>query len=107
MSAPLAVEATPGSKLIDIVREQVRDHGLPLYWRCGQGTCGACLVRLKHTQSGLARPITLSSKERNVLHRLGQFDDTQRATTDHPDTPALPRLACHVVVDEEDLEVNW
>ncbi|MFC4160882.1 2Fe-2S iron-sulfur cluster-binding protein [Chitinimonas lacunae] len=107
MVEPLRVEAETGSRLIDCVRDLARDGLLPLYWRCGQGTCGACLVRLEHAASAEARPLVLSGKERNVLARRGQLDEAQRSAPTLPDTPALPRLACHVVLPPGELRVSW
>lgn len=107
MAEALTIEAEAGSKLIDTVRELARDGRLPLYWRCGQGTCGACLVYLEHAASSEARPIALGGRERNVLARRGLLDESQRAAPTLPDTPSLPRLACHVVLEAGELRVSW
>lgn len=107
MAAPLEHQAPEGSLLIDAVRELARDGRLPLYWRCGQGTCGACLVRIEHAGSGAAAPVALSGKERNVLARKGEFGEAERSAATLPDTPALPRLACHVVLPAGWLKVVW
>ncbi|MBV8464972.1 MAG: 2Fe-2S iron-sulfur cluster binding domain-containing protein [Burkholderiales bacterium] len=107
MAAPLELDTPSGGKLIDPVRELARDGKLPLYWRCGQGTCGACLVRLEHAQSAQALPLALGGKERNVLARAGKLDEAQHTAATLPDTPDLPRLACHVVLRPGRLIVRW
>lgn len=107
MPAALSVSAEPGQRLIDIVRELARDGRLPLYWRCGHGTCGACRVQLMHAASALALPVVLSGKERNVLLRSGAISAAERDAATLPDTPALPRLACHLLTDERDWQVHW
>lgn len=107
MTVPLQVAVPPGGLLIDAVREEAREGRLPLYWRCGQGTCGACVIYLNHAHSAQALPVALSSKERNVLARLRLLSPTERESPTLPDTPELPRLACHVRLQAGDLQVRW
>ena len=107
MTESLTVSAQAGQRLIDVVRVLVRQGRLPLYWRCGQGTCGACVVYLAHAESQQARPLALSGRERNVLRRLGLLDAAQASAATLPDTPALPRLACHVLLQAGPLRVSW
>lgn len=106
MAAPLDIEAPPGSLLIDAVRELAREGRLPLYWRCGQGTCGACLVYLGRSERE-SPPVVMVGKERNVLARKGLLSEAERQASSLPDHPGLPRLACHVVVEGEWLKVTW
>ncbi|WP_374357074.1 2Fe-2S iron-sulfur cluster-binding protein [Chitinimonas sp.] len=105
MATAIELELPAGGKLIDAVRDLARDGQLPLYWRCGQGTCGACLVYLNHAESG-QRSVSLTAKERNVLLRIGQLDG-DKATLVYPDSPTLPRLACHVLLEPGWLAVSW
>ena len=77
----------------------VRRAGLPLWWRCGHGTCGACLVRVSH--AGQPVPFRLGRKERNVMIRQGYLPKTALADDDFIDSPDLPRLACHIAVTED------
>ena len=107
MVLPLTIAAKPGQRLIEPVRELVRDGELPLHWRCGQGTCGACVVYLTHAESGAEYPLSMNGRERNVLRRLGLLDDAQANATSLPDTPALPRLACDVLLQVGRLQVVW
>ncbi|MEH6460491.1 ferredoxin [Chitinimonas sp. JJ19] len=107
MAAPLETEAETGSLLIDTVRDLVRDGCLPLYWRCGRGTCGACLVHLTAYPVQKDAVVVMSGKERNVLARQGLLTAEQCAATCLADTPALPRLACHVVLPPGLLKVDW
>ncbi|QDQ26305.1 2Fe-2S iron-sulfur cluster binding domain-containing protein [Chitinimonas arctica] len=107
MRAALEVHADDGSLLIDAVRELSREGRLPLYWRCGQGTCGACVVRLQPLEEDAERQVVMTGKERNVLARLDLLDESQRQAASLPDHPDLPRLACHVRLPEGVLKVNW
>ena len=94
-------DAQPGDMLLDVARF----HEVPLHWRCGQGTCGACLVYLQHAgQPGL---LSMGGKERNVLARKQMLTEAERQADRLPDTPLLPRLACHVVLVPGVLKVHW
>jgi len=107
MQEAIEIEAAVGSRLIDSVRDLARDGKLPLYWRCGHGTCGACVVYLTHALSNEARPITLTGKERNVLARIGKLNEAERTASQLADTSELPRLACHVEVQAGNTAVHW
>jgi hypothetical protein len=104
MSTPLELDVEASGKLIDVVRDLAREGQLPLYWRCGQGTCGACLVYLSHAESGRTS-VTLGGKERNVLVRLGKLPAEAGST--FVDNAELPRLACHVDLRPGSISVCW
>lgn len=93
------LEAEPGDTLLDLVRL----NDIPLHWRCGQGTCGTCLVRLRH--AGQPGTITPSRKERNVLARAAHVTVDVAASAQWPDRDTTPRLACHVEAGTRDLDV--
>ena len=93
------VEACEGDLLIDVARF----HDVPLHWRCGQGTCGTCVVRLCH--AGQPARAVLGSKERNVLLRAGFCTAAEARESQWQDEPATPRLACHLRVGDIDWQV--
>ncbi|MBY0444326.1 MAG: 2Fe-2S iron-sulfur cluster binding domain-containing protein [Burkholderiales bacterium] len=93
----LEVEAEANSMLISSVRSLVSDGKLQLAWRCGQGTCGACKVRIEHAGSGSM--VTLGGKEKNVMIRHAGLAADSPLTI--PDTPELVRLACHIQIKSD------
>ncbi|MBV8048941.1 MAG: (2Fe-2S)-binding protein [Paludibacterium sp.] len=93
------IAAEPGATLIDLARA----HDIPLHWRCGQGTCGTCRVKIRHVHQ--PRVADISRKERNVLIRHGLLSDAAVVETAIDDVPDQWRLACHLVLDERDWEV--
>ena len=95
------IDALPGERLLDLACF----HEIPLHWRCGQGTCGTCLVYLKHdAQPAILMP---SAKERNVLARAGLIDAVKQGCPAWTDTGDTPRLACHCVVGQLPLTVHF
>lgn len=92
LPSPVCVESAAGEPLLDVVRRA----GLPLWWRCGHGTCGACLVRVSHASQ--PAPFRMVRKERNVMVRHGHLPRTALEGDDFVDEPTLPRLACHLTV---------
>lgn len=92
LPAPVRVESASGEPLLDVVRRA----GLPLWWRCGHGTCGACLVRV--AQEGQPALFRMTRQERNVLVRHGHLPRAALDGEDFVDESTLPRLACHLTV---------
>ena len=92
-------DAQPGDMLLDVARF----HEVPLHWRCGQGTCGTCAVRIRHAAQ--PRQVQVGRKERNVLLRAGLIDAVQAAQEAWLDTEHTPRLACHLPLEEMDWQV--
>lgn len=90
MSAALVCDYQPDGALT--VLGLARQHQIPIYWRCGRGTCGSCAVRLT-VLGGDSRP--LDNKERNVLAR--EEKPLQQGW----------RLTCGYLLSGEDLRAEW
>lgn len=94
------IEAEQGEQLLDVARA----HQIPLHWRCGQGTCGTCRVRIR--QKGAAPLIDASRKERNVLLRAGLISQETAESGQAMDQPDSWRLACHLRLTEDDWTIE-
>lgn len=95
MTADLRCDYAPDQFVT--VLELARRHQLPLHWRCGLGTCGTCVVRVR-VLAGPLRP--MDNKERNVLSREGW-------PTELRDGEDNWRLACCYLLSGESLRVEW
>ncbi|GAA5786643.1 2Fe-2S iron-sulfur cluster-binding protein [Chitiniphilus shinanonensis] len=105
---PYIVEAAQDGRLIDVLRSLPGESGPLLAWRCGQGTCGACVVRLDFAPDIVPSP--RGRMEHNVLIRRGLLPSPLPGRDDGTDGPTggatatdeaalkAPRLACHVRV---------
>jgi ferredoxin len=94
MEAEFVCEHRPGE--VPTVLELARRYDLPIYWRCGLGTCGACAARVT-VLSGEVPP--LGNKERNVLAREGKPAEPKAVTS--------WRLTCEYPLSAETLRVEW
>ncbi|MBV1777124.1 2Fe-2S iron-sulfur cluster binding domain-containing protein [Burkholderiaceae bacterium DAT-1] len=106
LQSELEAKAETESLLIDLIRPLVIEGQLPLYWRCGHGTCGACLVYIEHAGSGHAA-MQYSGKEYNVLKRQNRIAPDMASNHPCADTATLPRLACHVRIPAGDVVVKF
>lgn len=95
MAAPVVCEYLPDGELT--VLALARAHGIPIYWRCGRGTCAACATRVTVIEGPL-RP--LSRREHNVLQREGMSTTLQEAAPNW-------RLTCYYPLEGETLRVEW
>jgi len=93
------IDAAVGDQLLDLARA----HDVPIYWRCGQGTCGTCKVRVLHTRQPCQLLIT--RKEHNVLLRAGLLERAADDGVTVDDLPTSWRLACHVYLTEQDITI--
>ncbi len=92
-------DAAPGDLLLDVARL----CDVPLHWRCGQGTCGTCKVRV--TPAGEDGEVMLSGKERNVMLRAGLVSAEQARQAVWSGLAGHWRLACHLTVGADDWQV--
>ncbi|WP_298139705.1 2Fe-2S iron-sulfur cluster-binding protein [Acidiferrobacter sp.] len=83
-----------------------RDVPWFLHKTCGQGRCGACAVKVVfRDRSRAPERVVLSPDEKTILYRAGKLTDAELRALDIPASPALWRLACQYVVEDEDILV--
>lgn len=84
-----------------------QQHKIPVHFECQNGECGSCLVQVK-VLSG-RRPIgtALTEKEKTVLRYAGKITTEQITDAETNDVPPPWRLACQMVVRDEDILVTF
>ena len=83
-----------------------REVSWPAHKTCGQGLCGACAVKVVYRDPARAAArVILSPGEKTVLYRAGKLTDAEYRARDVSAHPALWRLACQYVVEDEDILV--
>ena len=84
------------------------ENKIPINFSCEDGECGTCLVKVTSIDKKNQRmggPLT--EKEKTVLKQLGKVtaEDLEKMIVD--DLPSDWRLACQMIVRDEDLLVEF
>ncbi|MCG5516908.1 MULTISPECIES: 2Fe-2S iron-sulfur cluster-binding protein [Ectothiorhodospira] len=100
------VYAVAGSHTETILKI-ARENRLPIQFDCQDGECGTCLVRVTHLGKTKPKGGPLTVKEQTVLQELGKLtaDEIEQMSVD--DFPPAWRLACQMIVRDEDLLVEY
>ncbi len=84
------------------------ENKIPINFQCEDGECGSCLVKVSSIDKKIQRmggPLT--EKEKTVLKQLGKISGDQLETMIVDDLPSEWRLACQMIVRDEDIRVEY
>ncbi len=84
------------------------ENKIPINFECEDGDCGTCIVKVssidkKHQRMG--GPLT--EKEKSVLKQLGKVTQAELEQMIVDDLPSEWRLACQMIVRDEDIRVEY
>ncbi len=84
------------------------ENKIPINFECEDGECGTCVVKVssidkKHQRMG--GPLT--EKEKTVLKQLGKVTQAELEQMIVDDLPSEWRLACQMIIRDEDLRVEY
>ncbi len=84
------------------------ENKIPIQFECEDGDCGTCIVKVssidkKHQRMG--GPLT--EKEKTVLKQLGKVTQSELEQMIVDDLPSQWRLACQMIVRDEDIRVEY
>ena len=85
-----------------------RENKIPINYECEDGECGTCLVKVSSVDKKLERmggPLT--EKEKAVLRQSGKLSKEEMEKMIVDDFPSPWRLACQVIVRDEDILVEY
>jgi ferredoxin len=80
---------------------------VPVNFDCQDGECGHCLVRVTSVDNKDRMGYFLTDKEQNVLKQLGKLTQEQIDQLHVDDMPSEWRLACQMIVRDEDILVEY
>jgi len=85
-----------------------RENKIPINYECEDGACGTCLIKVSSIdkkQQRMGGPLT--EKEKSVLQASGKLskEETEQMLVD--DLPSPWRLACQMIVRDEDILVEY
>ncbi len=84
------------------------ENKIPINFSCEDGECGTCVVKISSIDKKNQRmggPLT--EKEKTVLKQLGKVDAENLEKMIVDDLPSDWRLACQVIVRDEDIRVEY
>lgn len=101
------VYATAGSHTQTVLKLAL-ENKIPINFSCEDGECGTCVVKVSSIDKKSQRmggPLT--EKEKTVLKQLGKItaEDLEKMIVD--DLPSDWRLACQLIVRDEDIRVEY
>ena len=84
-----------------------KSYQVPIEFECQDGECGTCAVRVSSLDDKQRMAYHLTEKEKNVLRAIGKLSkaDLERLIVD--DMPSEWRLACQMIVRDEDILVEY
>ena len=101
------VYAVAGSHT-ETVLKIARTNKIPINFDCEDGECGSCVIRVTSIDKEKPRMgYHLTEKEKSVLRSIGKLskDELERLIVD--DLPSEWRLACQIIVRDEDILVEY
>jgi len=100
------VYATAGSHTETILKIAKQNH-IPISFSCGDGECGSCLIKVKNLGDKRVHGGPLTDKEVTVLKGLKKITQKQIDEMAVTDLPTEWRLACQMIVRDEDLLIEY
>jgi ferredoxin len=84
------------------------ENKIPIQFNCQDGECGTCLVQVSSLDNKNQRMGgSLTDKERTVLLELGRISKEEIENAYVNDLPPQWRLACQMIVRDEDILVQY
>ena len=100
------VYATAGSHTETILKI-AKENKIPIDFNCEDGECGTCLVQVKRLSDKGPMAGPLNKKEQTVLVEQGKLTKEEADKMAVDDLPTPWRLACQMIVRDEDLLVEY
>ena len=100
------VYAVAGSHTETILKI-AKENKVPIDFNCEDGECGSCMITVKRLTDKGAMAGPLTQKEKDVLVGLGKLSKAEIEKMEVDDLPTQTRLACQMIVRDEDLLVEY
>lgn len=84
------------------------ENKIPIDFSCEDGECGTCAVKVSSIDKKQQRMGgTMTEKEKNLLKQLGKVSEEELERMIVDDLPPAWRLACQMIVRDEDIRVEY
>jgi ferredoxin len=86
-----------------------RENKIPISYECQDGECGTCLVKVSSIDAKKRQRMggPLTEKEKEVLRTSGKLTKEEMEQMIVDDLPSPWRLACQMIVRDEDILVEY
>jgi ferredoxin len=86
-----------------------RENKIPISYECQDGECGTCLVKVSSIDAKKRQRMggPLTEKEKEVLRTSGKLSKEEMEQMIVDDLPSPWRLACQMIVRDEDILVEY
>ncbi|MFZ2171821.1 MAG: 2Fe-2S iron-sulfur cluster binding domain-containing protein [Methylococcaceae bacterium] len=86
-----------------------RENKIPINYECQDGECGTCLVKVSSVDHNKLQRMggPLTEKEKEVLRVSGKISKEEMEQMIVDDLPSPWRLACQMIVRDEDILVEY
>ncbi len=100
------VYATAGSHTQTVLK-LARENKIPINFECEDGECGTCVVKVSSLDNKGRMGGPLTEKEKSVLRETGKLTKEEMEQMIVDDLPSPWRLACQMIVRDEDIRVEY
>jgi ferredoxin len=100
------VYAVAGSHTENIL-SIARANKIPINFECADGECGTCVIKVSSLATKPRMGSFLTDKEKNVLQQIGKLTAEEIERAEVGDQPPIWRLACQMIVRDEDMLVEY
>jgi len=100
------VYAVAGSHTQTILK-LAKENKIPINFECEDGECGTCLIKVTSLDNKPLMGGPLTEKEKSVLQQLGKLSKEEMEQMIVDDLPSPWRLACQMIVRDEDLRIEY
>lgn len=100
------VYATAGSHTETILKI-AKQNSIPIDFSCGDGECGTCIIKVSPLSNKERMGGPLTDKEKTVLVESGKLTKAEIEKMEVDDLPSPWRLACQMIIRDEDVLVEY
>lgn len=100
------VYAVAGSHTETILKI-AQENKIPLEFNCQDGECGTCVIKVTSLDKKGRMGGFLTEKEKVVLKNIGKLTTEELEKAEVGDVPPTWRLACQMIVRDEDILVEY
>lgn len=98
-----AVAGSHKENILSIARE----HKIPISFECADGECGTCCIKVTSLSDKPRMGSFLTDKEKVVLKQIGKLTAEEIEKAEVGDQPPAWRLACQMIMRDEDILVEY